>query len=137
MERPSDQVVGLGVGGGQGRPVQGVGADVNLGAAVQGQVGQDPAEQGSELEAVGRAQADQDVVMAREEAEGEVAIRSEGVEAGRGVVVGAGGREAGPEEPGQAGAGGRVGVEAAAAGGDLGAADVLGRLEGGGQTGKP
>ena len=106
------------MGGGQGRPVQGERADVDLGAAVQGQVGQDPAEQGGELEAVGRAQADQDVVVAREGAEGEVAIRREGVEAGRGVVVGAGGREAGLEEPGQAGAGGRVGVEATGAGGD-------------------
>jgi hypothetical protein len=98
---------------------------------VQGQVGQDPAEQGGELEAVGGAEGDQDVVAAGEGAEGEVAVGGEGVEAGRGVVVGAGGgRQAGAEEPGQAGAGRRVGVEAAAAGGDLGAADVLGGLEG-------
>jgi hypothetical protein len=63
---------------------------------VQGQVGQDPAEQGGELEAVGGAEGDQDAVVAGEGAEDEVAVRGEGVEAGGGVVVGAdgGGRRA-------------------------------------------
>jgi hypothetical protein len=77
---------------------------------VQGQVGQDPAEQGGELEAVGGAEGDQDAVMAGEGAEDEVAVRGEGVKAGGGVVVGAdGGGETGAEEPGQALGGGRVG----------------------------
>jgi len=40
-----------------------------------------------------------------------------------------GGRQAGPQEAGQAPGGGRVGVEAAGPGGDLAAADVLGGLE--------
>jgi hypothetical protein len=55
------------------------------------------------------------------------------------VVVGAGGGgQAGAQEPGQALGGGRVGVEAAAGGGDLVAADVLGALRAAsGQTGKP
>ena len=42
-----------------------------------------------------------------------------------------GGRQAGLEEPGQAGGGGPVGVEPAGGGGDLATADVLGDLEGG------
>ena len=103
-----------------------------LGAVVQGQVGQGPAEEGGELEAVGGAERDEHAVVAGQRAEDEVAVRGQGVEAGRGVVVGAGGgREAGAQEPGQAVGGGRVGVEAAGGGGDLVAADVLGGLEGG------
>jgi hypothetical protein len=99
---------------------------------VQGQVGQDPAEQGGELEAVGGAEGDQDAVVAGQGAEDEVAVRGQGVEAGGGVVVGAaGGGQVGAQEPGQALGGGRVGVEAAGGGRDLAAADVLGGLEGG------
>lgn len=79
------------IGGGEGRAVEGERADVDAGAVVQGQVGQDPAEQVGELEPVGGAEGDQDAVVAGQGAEGEVAVRGEGVEAGRGVVVGAGG----------------------------------------------
>jgi hypothetical protein len=50
--------------------------------------------------------------------------------------VGAGGGQAGAEEPGQALGGGRVGVEAAGVGGDLVAADVLGGLEGRARPGR-
>jgi hypothetical protein len=68
--------------------------------------------------------------VAGEEAEDEVAVRGEGVQAGRGAGVGAGGGgEAGAQEPGQAVGGGRVGVEGAGGGRDLVAADVLGGLE--------
>jgi hypothetical protein len=70
--------------------------------------------------------------VAGQGAEDEVAVRGQGVEAGRAVVVGAGGGgQAGAQEPGQALGGGRVGVEAAAGSGDLVAADVLGGLEDG------
>ena len=58
--------------------------------------------------------------MAGEGADGEVAVRGEGVEAGRAVVVGAGGGgEPGAQEPGKASGGRRVGaaVERAVAGG--------------------
>jgi hypothetical protein len=99
---------------------------------VEGQVGEGPADQGGELEAVGGAEGDQDAVVAGQGAEDEVAVRGQGVEAGRAVVVGAGGGgQAGAQEPGQALGGGRVGVEAAAGSGDLVAADVLGGLEDG------
>ena len=99
---------------------------------MQGQVGQGPADQGGELEAVGGAEGDQDAVVAGQRADDQVAVRGQGVEAGGAVVVGAGGRgQAGAQEPGQALGGGRVGVEAAGGGGDLVAADVLGGLEGG------
>ena len=47
------------------------------------------------------------------------------------MVVGAGGGEPGAQEPGQASGGRRVGVEAPGGGRDLGAAHVLGGLEGG------
>jgi len=70
--------------------------------------------------------------VAGQGAEDEVAVRGQGVEAGRAVVVGAGGGgQAGAQEPGQALGGGRVGVEGAAGGRDLVAADVLGGLQGG------
>ena len=70
--------------------------------------------------------------MAGQGAEDEVAVRGQGVGAGRGVVVGAGGGgQAGTQEPGQAFGGRRVLVEAAGGRRDLAAADVLGGLEGG------
>ena len=108
--RRSDQVPGFGLSGGEGGTVQGERPDVDVGAVVQSQIGQDPAHQGGELEAVGGAEGDQDPVVAGQSAEGEVAVRGQGVEAGRAVVVGGGGRgQADAEEPGQALAGGRVG----------------------------
>jgi hypothetical protein len=57
----SDQVPGLRLGGGEGRAVGGEPGDVDLGAALQGQVGQDPAE----------------AVVAGQGAEDQVAVRGQ------------------------------------------------------------
>src|SRR4029453_10769941 len=59
----SDQVAGGRPGDGDGGAGGGEGADVDVGAVVQGQVGQAPPEQGGELEAVDGAEGDQDPVV--------------------------------------------------------------------------
>jgi hypothetical protein len=126
----SDQVVGFRRGGGQGRPGRAEGAQVLLGAAVEGEVGQEPAEQRGELEAVRGAEGDQDPLVAGERAEHEVAVGGQGVQAGGGGQVRTGrGGQAGAQEAGQPSGRGRVGLEPAGPGGDLAAADVLGGLE--------